>query len=855
MECCIIKNKILEDEMRRIFICLLIITFFTMAIGFNSTINASNDILDGQTPPSGTIASGASMQGYEASKAIDGDNTSYWNSGSISGEIELMFPNSVELSAIQISANASPSSNIEYTVYGYSDDQWTQISQSIMVSVNWNSTFSNLEPFQVEPGNYEGIRIKANSTGSSFIAVSEIHVLQESYANGCEEIDGTSFPSNTVTSGPSHPLNPSSYALDCDMLTDWNSGSYSGTLQLDFPEKINISALHLIVNVTPTSYVEYKIFGLNNGVWQQVADTFGLVLNAKPNKYPTILDPINITPGSYDAIKIEAAAGTSWVAITEVSYQGGNVCEGLEGFSFPDNVETSGPTYPNIPTSNAVDCDILTDWNAGNYSGALELLFPDEITISTLYLVVNATPTSYVEYRIYGLKDGIWNQVSDTVGKVINAKPNKYPTILEPISIATDSYDGIKIDVIASTSYVAISEITYSESVIEENIPNPDENLIPTLISNNSSRGIVEFSNAYYGDAFLAFDKQNNSVGWSPLNPNNQWLSYQFSTSVVINKYSITPVNHTVGPARAPKDWRFEGYDGTEWVVLDSRTAIDDWEAGVEKVFSFDNRNVYDKYRIYVLTNNGDPIHLSVGELAMMGYDSPVKNLVGITEEDTILAKWSPVQFATQYNIYLDNVLIDTIDSVSTEYLINALIRNTNYVIGVSAIVNNEDSSISKRKVFLPSGLINLVPKMLSNNQPINLIEMSNQTYNQGFYAFDHEDTSIGWSPSGVVNQWISYSFENPTVIKSYTIKPVNHAVGPSRAPKSWRFEGYNGTEWIVLDEQSFVSDWSAGLSKEFTINNGVAYTKYRLFVLENNGDPVHLSIGEIELLGKANSN
>lgn len=65
---------------------------------------------------------------------------------------------------------------------------------------------------------------------------------------------------------------------------------------------------------------------------------------------------------------------------------------------------------------------------------------------------------------------------------------------------------------------------------------------------------------------------------------------------------------------------------------------------------------------------------------------------------------------------------------------------------------------------------------------------------------------------------------------------------------KSWTFEGWDGSEWIVLDTRSNLTDWARTVGKEFVFENTTAYKKYRINVSENCGHYI-LSIGEIEMM------
>ncbi|MGG1162262.1 hypothetical protein [Brevibacillus laterosporus] len=67
-------------------------------------------------------------------------------------------------------------------------------------------------------------------------------------------------------------------------------------------------------------------------------------------------------------------------------------------------------------------------------------------------------------------------------------------------------------------------------------------------------------------------------------------------------------------------------------------------------------------------------------------------------------------------------------------------------------------------------------------------------------------------------------------------------------APKTWTFEGWNGTEWIVLDSQKNIRSWEPLVKKEFIFNNTTPYIKYRINIVVTNGFQI-TGISEMEMM------
>ena len=145
-----------------------------------------------------------------------------------------------------------------------------------------------------------------------------------------------------------------------------------------------------------------------------------------------------------------------------------------------------------------------------------------------------------------------------------------------------------------------------------------------------------------------------------------------------------------------------------------------------------------------------------------------------------------------------------------------------------------------------------LTPKMTSNNAPSGEVTFSRQNNNDGnaaFRVFDKDNEtrwSTGSSPSFPYG-WVAYEFPSQQNICKYTIRA--HLTNGSSAPRNWAFEGWDGANYVILDEQNDIN-FSNGEYKEFTFNNSNHYIKYRLNV-SLNGGAAFLGITELELMGE----
>lgn len=146
----------------------------------------------------------------------------------------------------------------------------------------------------------------------------------------------------------------------------------------------------------------------------------------------------------------------------------------------------------------------------------------------------------------------------------------------------------------------------------------------------------------------------------------------------------------------------------------------------------------------------------------------------------------------------------------------------------------------------------NIVPAMTSKVLPSGIVTSSSQTgSNHDWHVFDKTLMGNGWLSAGRANQWISYEYIRGVKIAKYTISATYSVANAS--PKNWSFEGSNdgGNTWHVLNTQTNIAVWESGVKKEFTIEKTKVgtYKTYRIFVSENNGHSIYISINEIEMM------
>lgn len=193
---------------------------------------------------------------------------------------------------------------------------------------------------------------------------------------------------------------------------------------------------------------------------------------------------------------------------------------------------------------------------------------------------------------------------------------------------------------------VVLSSFVFPLSTSAEESSAP-KNLIPIMTSNDSPLGHATASSIWASrhQPFNLFNGiKDDAYGWatSQTKPFG-WVAYEFDSPVVINQFALWPRSDITQDAyknETPKDFTFDAWDGDNWIVLHSETNVNDWQANVEKVFSFSNEKSYTKYRLNIINNNGLSGFTALGEMEMY-------HTVTATPEPTALPTSSPTPIPT----------------------------------------------------------------------------------------------------------------------------------------------------------------------------------------------------------------
>ena len=150
-------------------------------------------------------------------------------------------------------------------------------------------------------------------------------------------------------------------------------------------------------------------------------------------------------------------------------------------------------------------------------------------------------------------------------------------------------------------------------------MPDYSANLIPTMTSATAPSGTASASSEYSATyaAWKAFNHSNatNSDNWISLVTSfPHWLAYEFTSAYVVTQYLVTA---RLDADAYPSAWTFEGWNGSTWDTLDTKTGITSWTSGETKTYAVSNNTAYAKYRLN-FTAGKYATHVSIGEWELM---------------------------------------------------------------------------------------------------------------------------------------------------------------------------------------------------------------------------------------------
>lgn len=175
---------------------------------------------------------------------------------------------------------------------------------------------------------------------------------------------------------------------------------------------------------------------------------------------------------------------------------------------------------------------------------------------------------------------------------------------------------------------------------------------------------------------------------------------------------------------------------------------------------------------------------------------------------------------------------------------------DTNWTIG--DVVLNDGPYLSAPTTvatLTPSARGSISPFMTSNSTPSGTVASDNGDTN-AFRAFDGQATTAHTKTNSTFG-WISYTPPAPVIADAYWIVAFSNV---GNTPANWTFEGYDGSDWIVLDSRQSETGFRRGTRRFYEFKNETAFQAYRLRWegVENTGDNPSANIAELGIHEKA---
>jgi hypothetical protein len=148
-------------------------------------------------------------------------------------------------------------------------------------------------------------------------------------------------------------------------------------------------------------------------------------------------------------------------------------------------------------------------------------------------------------------------------------------------------------------------------------------NQVPVMTSDIAPSGTVTTSGVYSASypAWQAFDASNSTMWISELNETPAWIAYEWSSARTVYRYSLVYTNGSI-TSRAPKDFELQGWNGSTWVTVDSRSAQTGWSGNETRSFVVSSPGAYTKYRLNITDDNDSTagvVVVSLGRLILDG--------------------------------------------------------------------------------------------------------------------------------------------------------------------------------------------------------------------------------------------
>jgi len=109
-------------------------------------------------------------------------------------------------------------------------------------------------------------------------------------------------------------------------------------------------------------------------------------------------------------------------------------------------------------------------------------------------------------------------------------------------------------------------------------------------------------------------------------------LSIDLGAATRLDNYKLSVGGNSAGNGQSPKNWTIEGSaNGTDWVIVDTRTNITGWIEAVQKSFDLATPSNYRYYKIVVTAVQWSFL-TRIAEFQLYGANAPINRVVSPTD-------------------------------------------------------------------------------------------------------------------------------------------------------------------------------------------------------------------------------
>ncbi len=456
----------------------------------------------------------------------------------------------------------------------------------------------------------------------------------------------------------------------------------------------------------------------------------------------------------------------------------------IDGYSLgsrSDSTASIGPAWEIHISDNGTDWT-TADTQSGHtfYQGEVKtFIFNTPVTAYYVkYVIITLAFSDQSNVAEFSLLTGVLNDIDLLITKTPIEDGDNLIIVLEDDS--TNSFD--------------VEGLTTYDGV----------NIIPIMSSDTTPSGEFSASSVLTADykAFTTADASGVTEGWYASSV-PAWIAYELETPQPAVRYVAVFLDDVFVFSQSPKDWTFQGsLNGSDWVDLDIVTGYDFSAAGTYDSGIFTNTVDYVHYRLNITDCLSDNSRTALSTLAI--YTIP------IYEVDTT----SITQGEIPVKVYTHPIVNITTDSTD------------NFLVEASASYTTASEEVLA---------VNQAPLMTSHTQPYGwTVSANNESYGHVYRLFADNTAAWATSDNGGVG-WCAFEFPEVEIIDGYNFTGWIDA-GVNHAPVDWTFEGWDGSDYVVLSTEVGITDWVESVPKSFTSGNTTPYIKYRMNITATMG-------------------